>query len=87
MTWYPNDLLRVADSIDRAIAATEATQLDLPHVVCVFDRVTGLLNAFGPFDGPVAASVFADQYMRDVGGDECSELSAVVIPLEHGGWD
>lgn len=84
MTSYPNDRLRVTESIDRAIAVAEATQLDLPHVVCVFDRVTGLPSAFGPFQSPVAASVFADQYLRDVGRDQCSELRAVVIPLDQG---
>ena len=87
MSAYPNERLRVTESIDRAIALSEATRLDLPHVVCVFDRVTGLPSAFGPFESPVAASVFADQYLRDIGCDQCSEVRAVVIPLDQEGWD
>ena len=87
MTWYPNDKLRITESIDRVIAVAEATRLDLPHVVCVFDSITGLPSAFGPFESPVAASVFADQYLRDVGRDQCSELRAVVVPLDQGRCD
>ena len=73
---------QVLDSIDRVIAASEATRLDLPHVVCVFDKDTGLPTAFGPFESPVAASVFADQYLLDIGCDQCPEVRAVVIPLD-----
>lgn len=81
---YPNEKIRVAESIDRVIAEEESARIDLPHVVCVFDRDTGLPSAFGPFESPVAASVFADQYLRDVGCDQCSEVRAVVIPLDSG---
>lgn len=83
----PNERLQVIESIDRAIAVAEAARLDLPHVVYVFDRVTGLPSAFGPFECPVAASVFADQYLRDIECDQCSELRAVVIPLDQGRCD
>ncbi len=86
MTSLPASAIRVTESIDRVIAAAEATRLDLPHVVCVFDGVTGSPSAFGPFEGPVAASVFADQYLRDVGRDQCAELRAVVIPLDQECW-
>lgn len=87
MSFGPNERLLIAESIDRAIAVAEVTRLNLPHVVCVFDTVTGLPSAFGPFESPLAASVFADQYLRDVECDRCTNLRAVVIPLERGRWD
>ena len=87
MTCNPNHGLRVTESIDRAIAVAEATRLDLPRVVCVFDTVSGLPSAFGPFKSPLAASVFADQYLRDVECDQCTDLRALVIPLERGPAD
>jgi hypothetical protein len=56
----------VSDRLDAVMAAAEAKRLAMPHVVHVLDRATGLASVFGPFDDPLAASVFADRFVSDL---------------------
>ncbi len=75
----------VAARVDAMMAACEACRLELPHVVHVVDRSSGLASVFGPFGGPLAASVFADRFASDLAGVMPSGLAITVIPLEPAG--
>jgi len=77
----------LTDLVDTAIAATESERLDLPHVVCVFDVLTGLPTVFGPFADPISASVYASRYVNDVGCDYAWALHVRVVPLDRGATD
>jgi len=72
----------VAARVDAVMAACEAKRLDLPHVVHVVDQSNGLASVFGPFGGPLAASVFADRLRSDLIGVMPLGLATTVIPLE-----
>jgi hypothetical protein len=74
----------LTDLVDTALAQTECERLSLPHVVCVFDRLTGLPSVFGPFSDPISASVAAADYVRDVGCDYSGALDVRVVPLDPG---
>lgn len=75
----------VAAQVDAVMAACEAKRMELPHVVHVVDRSSGLASVFGPFGGPLAASVFADRFVSDLAGVMPSGLAITVIPLEPAG--
>ena len=69
--------------IGRTTARDAASDLDLPHVVHVYDRVLRLPTVLGPFPDPVSAAVFAERYAREVcGSDDLASLRTDVIPLE-----
>lgn len=69
--------------IGRAAARDAASDLDLPHVVHVYDRVLRLPTVLGPFPDPVSAAVFAERYAREAcGSDDVASLRVEVIPLE-----
>lgn len=69
--------------IGRTTATDAADDLDLPHVVHVYDRVLKLPTVLGPFPDPVSAAVFADRYAREAcGSDDVASLRVDVIPLE-----
>ena len=74
----------LTDLVDTAIAHSESERLDLPHVVCVFDVLTGLPTVFGPFADPISASVYACRYVSDVGCDYAMALHVRVVPLDRG---
>lgn len=75
-------VLSVASRVDAVVAACEATRLELPHVVHVVDQSNGLASVFGPFGGPLDASVFADRLRSDLIGVMPLGLATTVIPLE-----
>ncbi len=69
--------------IARTTATDAASDLDLPHVVHVYDRVLGLPTVLGPFPDPVSAAAFAERYAREAcGSDDVASLRTDVIPLE-----
>ena len=70
-------------SFDALIATSEVERLELEHVVCVFDVLAGLPTVFGPFEGPVAASTFASQFLTDVGCDYEWALRVRIVPLDR----
>lgn len=72
----------VSDRVDAVVAAAEATRLCMPHVVHLVDRATGLASVFGPFGDPLAASVFADRFVRDLVDVVPSGFVVAVVPLE-----
>ena len=71
------------EAIIRTTARDVASELDLPHVVHVFDRVLGLPTVLGPFPSPMSAAMFAERYVREACGfGDVATLRADVIPLE-----
>jgi len=69
--------------IGRTTATDAASDLDLPHVVYVYDRVLRLPTVLGPFPDPVSAAAFAELYAREAcGSDDVASLRMDVIPLE-----
>lgn len=73
----------ILDSVDVSIASGEVERLDLQHVVCVFDVLTGLPSVFGPFTDPISASTFASRFVSDVGCDYEWALHVRVVPLDR----
>lgn len=66
-----------------ATAAEEAQRLDLEHVVHVYDPLLGLQTVFGPFPGPVEASLFAEQFVIEAAcAPGAPQLGMTVIPLD-----
>lgn len=64
--------------------ADERCRLDSTHVVVVRDLASGLVEAFGPFTGPIEASVFAERYAREVASFLDGDMDVVVTPLGAG---
>lgn len=73
----------IVDSVDASIASGEVDRLDLEHVVCVYDILTGLPSVFGPFTDPISASMFASRFVSDVGCDFEWALHVRVVPLDR----
>lgn len=73
----------VVNSVDASVASGEAERLDLEHVVCVFDVLSGLPSVFGPFADPIAASRFASRFVSDVGCNYEWALRVRVVPLDR----
>ncbi|MBI4933833.1 MAG: hypothetical protein HY828_08145 [Actinobacteria bacterium] len=73
----------ILNSVDVSIASGEVERLDLEHVVCVFDVLTGLPSVFGPFGDPISASAFASRFVSDVGCDYEWALHVRVVPLDR----
>lgn len=75
-------LRSVSDRVDAVVAADGARRLSMPHVVHLVDRATGLASVFGPFGGPLAASVFTDRFVADLVEVLPSGFVVTVAPLE-----
>lgn len=72
------------ESVTAAWSGDERRRLDLEHVAVVFERASGLVSVFGPFVGPVEASVFADRYALEIAEVAVGGTSVVVTPLDPG---
>ena len=73
----------VLDLVAAAMARAAASDLELPHIVHVYDRLLGVPCAIGPFPDPVTASIFADQYLRElIGEGDDAGVRVNVIALE-----
>lgn len=64
-----------------AIASDEFDQLTMPHVLVVFDLLCEQISVLGPFAEPLAALVFAERYVHEVGGAP-GDLIVTVVALE-----
>jgi hypothetical protein len=62
----------------------EAARLEGSHVVIVRECSSGLLDAFGPFVGPIEASMFAERYVREVTELVVGGIEVIVTSLESG---
>ena len=85
MTTYSDSArLRVLSMVDAATARHEAAEIDLPHVVYVYDRVLGIPCALGPFRSSTAACPYADRFVREVltPYDDMSSLRIDVVALQ-----
>lgn len=72
------------ESVMASWSGDERRRLDLEHVAVVFERASGLVSVFGPFVGPVDASVFADRYALEIAEVAVGGMSVVVTPLDPG---
>ncbi|TEX48243.1 MAG: hypothetical protein B7C54_00365 [Acidimicrobiales bacterium mtb01] len=72
------------ESVMASWSGDERRRLDLEHVAVVFERASGLVSVFGPFVGPVDASVFADRYALEIAEVAVGGMSVVVAPLDPG---
>lgn len=72
------------ESVTAAWSGDERRRLDLEHVAVVFERASGLVSVFGPFVGPVEASVFADRYSLEIADVVVDGTRVVVTPLDPG---
>lgn len=73
----------ISNSPIASIASDEVERLELDHVVCVLDVLTGLPCVFGPFTDPISASTFASRFISDVGCDYEWALHVRVVPLDR----
>jgi hypothetical protein len=71
-------------TIDIDITRDAITRIDLPHVVYVYDEVLGLPTVVGPFQDPVSACAFAEEFRGQVCGGQTSEgsITLTVVALE-----
>lgn len=53
----------------------------MPHAVVVFDALLEQTSVIGPFAEPLAALVFAECYVHDVGGAN-GDLIVTVVALD-----
>jgi hypothetical protein len=77
------NLDRILQSVLAASAAVDgAATLDMQHMVTTTDPYTGDTMFIGPFDGPVAACVFAERHSVALVDDEYPEpIRCRVVPL------
>ena len=78
------DIAVTDESVTAAWSGDERRRLDLEHVAVVFERASGLVSVFGPFVGPVQASVFADRYALEIAEMAVGGTSVFVAPLDPG---
>jgi hypothetical protein len=76
------DIAVTDESVVAAWSGDERRRLDLEHVAVVFERASGLVSVFGPFLGPVEASVFADRYALEIAEMAVGGISVFVAPLD-----
>ncbi len=68
-------------SLMDAIASDEFDPLTMPHVIVVVDLLCEQTTVLGPFAEPLAALVFAERYVDEVGGAP-GDLIVTVVALE-----
>lgn len=64
-----------------AIASEEIDELAMPHALVVFDVLLERTSVIGPFAQPLAALVFAERYIHEVGGAP-GDLIVTIAALE-----
>jgi hypothetical protein len=69
------------ESLPGAIASEETGELAMPHALLVFDVLLEQTSVIGPFAEPLAALVFAERYIHEVGGAP-GDLIVTVAALE-----
>lgn len=70
---------RFMSMLINSIARTEATELDMPHIVAIRDTPTGIVSYAGPYSSALAALVAAEQEADGLPEDE--QLTFSILPL------
>ncbi|HEY4332728.1 MAG TPA: hypothetical protein VGM78_09165 [Ilumatobacteraceae bacterium] len=75
----------IIDAIEKGARAAAIRELDLPHVVHVYDTLLGTPTVIGSFPDPITASEFADDYLDAIAANNQDRDTFVVtvIPIEN----